>query len=135
MRLDSQSSVPKRSFPHKQKGVGFAGWLILILVLGTILSIGTKLFPVYMDNRMIEDLVEKLAEEKDVSLKPKAEIYKILTNRLKLNNVRDFDIEEKLEVVRSKGGTTLVLDYEERVSVGGNLDLIASFKKEVELPN
>ena len=133
--ISSPNRLARKPFPQKQKGVGFAGWLIIILLLGGVLSIGAKLFPVYMDNRTAEDLLDKLVEEKDLSLKPKAEIYKILSNRLKVNNIRDFDVENKLQVVRAKGGTTLVLDYEERVPIGGNLDIIASFKKEVELPN
>lgn len=122
-------------FPNKQRGVGFAGWLIIILVVGGALSVGTKLFPIYMDNNTISGLVDKLAEEPDVEMKSKSEIYKILENRMRLNNIRDFRVADNLEVVRGKDGTTLVLDYEERVPVIANIDLIVSFNKEVELSN
>lgn len=122
-----------RNLPFRQRGVGFAGWLIIILLFGGILSVGTKLVPVYMNNNTIGDLMDKLSEEPDVSIKSKAEIFKILSNRMKLNNIRDFKVEQNMEVVRTKDGTTLVLKYEERVPVVGNLDLIASFNKEVSL--
>ena len=138
MRLINSKSSPasfRQSFPSKQKGIGFAGWLAIILVLGGVLSVGTKLVPIYMNNNTVEGLLEKMADESEMSLKSKGEIYKILENRLKLNNIRDFPVEDNLNVVRTKGGTTLVLDYETRVPVAGNLDLIASFKKEVELRN
>lgn len=131
--MTSHLLEPSHSFPHKQRGVGFAGWLIIILLLGGVLSIGTKLVPVYLDNNTISDLMDKLSEEPDMSIKNKAEIFKILTNRLKLNNIRDFKVDENMDVVRTKDGTALVLNYEQRVPVAGNLDLIASFHKEVML--
>ncbi|MFN3238542.1 MAG: DUF4845 domain-containing protein [Pseudomonadales bacterium] len=120
-------------FPYGQRGVGFAGWLVIILLLGGLLSVGTKLVPIYMNNNTISGLMDKLSEEPDVAMKSKGEIFKILTNRLKLNNIRDFKVEENMEVVRTKDGSTLVLDYEARVPVVGNIDLIASFNKEVSL--
>mgnify|MGYP003625779205 CR=1 FL=1 len=122
-----------RSFPFRQRGVGFAGWLILILVFGGILTIATKLFPHYMDNNTIENLLDKLATEDGIAAKNKAEIAKIVANRMKLNNIRDFDLEDRMVINRTKNGTQLVMDYEIRVSVMGNLDAIASFKKEIEL--
>jgi predicted choloylglycine hydrolase len=120
-------------FPNRQRGVGFAGWLIIILVVGGAISVGTKLIPVYTNNNTIEGLMDKMAEEPNMAIKPKTEILKTLENRMSLNNIRDFDIDGSFEVVRSKGGTILVLDYEKRVPVVATLDLIASFNKEVEL--
>ena len=122
-------------FPNKQRGIGFAGWLIIILVVGGAISVGTKLFPLYMDNNTISGLLDKMAQESDMNLKSKSEIYNLLENRMKMNNIRNFDVEENLSVVRTKDGTSLVLDYEERVPVAGNVDLIVSFNKEVELAN
>lgn len=128
-----QTTQTNPAFPYKQRGVGFAGWLIIIFFVGGALSVGTKLFPIYVDNNTLEGLLDKMSEESNMSLKSKSEIYKVLENRLKLNNVRDFPIQDNLDVVRTKDGTSLVLDYEQRVPVGGNIDLLVSFKKEVEL--
>ncbi|MFT4676337.1 MAG: hypothetical protein ACI831_000328 [Candidatus Azotimanducaceae bacterium] len=122
-----------RSLPFRQRGVGFAGWLILILVFGGLLTIATKLLPHYMDHRTASNLLDKLSTEDGVAIKNKAEISKIVSNRMKLNNIRDFDLEDRLAVNRTKNGAQLVLNYEVRVSVIGNLDAIASFSKEVEL--
>jgi hypothetical protein len=124
-----------RSFPFRQRGVGFAGWLILILVFGGLLTVGTKLFPVYMDNNTMASLLDKMAEEDGMAEKPKSEIYKIVGNRFKLNNIRNFDVDRSIQVNRGKNGTSVILDYEVRVPVIANLDLIASFNKEVELRN
>lgn len=124
-----------RSFPSRQRGVGFAGWLILILVFGGLLTLGTKLFPVYMDHSTMANLLDKLAEEDGMAEKPKSEIYKIVTNRLKLNNIRNFDVDQNIQVNRTKNGTQVVLDYEVRLPVIANIDVIASFNKEVELRN
>ena len=124
-----------RSLPFRQRGVGFAGWLILILVFGGLLSVGTKLVPVYMNHNTIAKLIGKLAEENGMAIKTKSEISRIVNNRMKLNNIRDFKIDDHLEINRTKNGTELVLDYEIRVPVVSNLDLIASFNEEVELRN
>lgn len=124
-----------RSFPSRQRGVGFAGWLILILVFGGLLTVGTKLFPVYMDHSTMSNLLDKIAEEDGMAEKPKSEINKIVTNRFKLNNIRNFDVDQNIQVNRTKNGTQVVLDYEVRLPVIANLDVIASFNKEVELRN
>jgi hypothetical protein len=124
-----------RSFPSRQRGVGFAGWLILILVFGGLLSVGTKLFPVYTDHSTMSNLLDKMAEEDGMGEKSKSQLYQIVTNRFKLNNIRNFKVEDSLQVNRTKNGTELILDYEVRIPVIANLDLIASFNKEVELRN
>jgi len=131
----SLRAFPAKPFPAKQRGMGFVGWLIIILFLGSVLSIGTKLFPLYVNNNTVEDLLDKMSEEAGIGIKPKAEIYNILANRLKLNNIREFDVETNVQVVRAKGGTKLVMDYESRIPLIANVDLIASFDKEVELRN
>jgi len=122
-----------RSLPFRQRGVGFAGWLVLILVFGGLLTIATNLFPHYMDHRTASNLLDKLSTEVGVATKNKAEITKIVSNRMNLNNIRGFDLEDRLSVNRTKNGTELVLNYEIRIPVIGNLDVIASFNKEVEL--
>jgi hypothetical protein len=56
-----------------------------------------------------------------------------MRKRLKMNNIRDFDLKENLKIDRSKVGTELVLDYEVRVDLVSNLSLIAAFNKKVPL--
>lgn len=124
-----------KSFPSKQRGIGFAGWLVLILLFGGVLTVATKLFPLYLDHNTMSNILDKMAEEDGMANKRESDIHKILLNRFKLNNIRNFNVKDNVKVERTKNGTELVMDYEVRVPVMGNVDLIASFNKEIELRN
>ena len=50
-----------------------------------------------------------------------------------MNNIREFDLKESLQTDRTKRGIELVLNYEVRIHLVHNLDLIAAFDKKVPL--
>lgn len=123
------------NFPRDQKGMGFAGWLFLILIFGGVLTVGLRLFPHYLDHNTVAGVLDGLAEIDGLGSQPTATIRDRMNKRLNVNNVRDFDIEENIKIERSGTGARIVMDYEIRVPVVYNLDLVASFDKQVELRN
>ncbi len=120
-------------FSNHQRGAGLAGWLILVLVFGLFLTVGSKLLPVYMDYRTIASVLDKVGEEDGVAGKTRKNLMLMITKKLKINSIRDFNVRENLRVETTEDGRNLILEYEERVPLFKNLDLIASFKKEVRL--
>lgn len=123
------------NFPSDQKGMGFAGWMFLILIFGGVLTVGLRLFPHYLDHNTVAGVLDGLAEVDGLGSQPTATIRDRMNKRLNVNNVRDFDIEENIKIERSGTGARIVMDYEIRVPVVYNLDLVASFDKQVELRN
>jgi len=121
------------NFPNRQRGMGAAGWLILILVFGSIITAGTKLAPFYLDHNTMSNIMDKMALEDGMKKKPKRQILDTLQNRFKLNNIRNFPLKEKLTIDRTSNGTEVMLKYEGRVALVGNVDMIASFEKKIIL--
>jgi len=118
-----------------QVGASVTGVMMLVLLVGGGLTVGMKLVPLYMDHSTIETLLDKLATEDGMADKRKGELVSLLENRLKLNQIRDFPLQENLEIEKTRNGTELKLNYEVRLPLVGNVDMIASFSKEIELRN
>ena len=116
-----------------QVGASFAGWMLVIVLVVSAIVISAKLVPLYMDHSIIAKQMDAIAAEDGMAAKSKRELTAILKNKLKVNQIRDFPLEENLEVEKTRNGTVVRLNYEVRLPLIKNIDLIASFGKEVEL--
>ncbi len=125
----------KIHFPRKQAGMGAVGWMLMLAVFGSVLTVGLKLVPLYLDHNIMSKILDGLAEEEGVSQKRDGTISKMIQKRFKLNNIRDFKVRDNVEVKRSRDGVDIIMDYEVRLKFAGNVDLIASFDKSVKLKN
>lgn len=119
--------------PHYQRGLGVAGWIFMILLFGGVLTVGTKLFPYYMDHSTMSGVLDGIAAMDGVATKRTDEIRDLIKHRFKLNNIRDFPIKDEIEIKRTANGVDIVMDYEARVPLVYNVDLVASFHKQVAL--
>ena len=120
---------------RQQKGLGFAGWMIMLMALGSVISIGIKVAPLYSQHNTMSNLLDKMALEDGLAGLSQRTIKEKIQKRFKLNNIRDFDIDGNIEVKFTKNDTRVIMDYETRVPLVHNLDLIAAFNKEIELRN
>lgn len=116
-----------------QRGLGMGGWIFLILIVGGATSLGMKLIPLYMDNNTVVNVLDALATESGMEQKTDAAIFDMIEQRLKVNSIRDWPIADRMEIKRSSRRTELVMDYEVRMPIFQNIDVIVSFNKSVEL--
>jgi len=117
---------------HRQRG-SMGGVIVILLVVASVVSVGSRVVPLYLDHNTMGTIMEKMSQENGLALKTEASIRDSMRKRLKLNNIRDFDLKENLKIDRSRVGTELVLDYEVRIDLVSNLSLIAAFNKKVPL--
>ena len=117
---------------HRQRG-SMGSVLVILLVVASVVSVGSRLVPLYLDHNTMGTIMEKMSQENGLALQTEASIRDSMRKRLKLNNIRDFDLKENLKIDRSKIGTELVLDYDVRIDLVSNLSLIAAFNKKVPL--
>jgi Domain of unknown function (DUF4845) len=125
----------KPHFPRKQAGMGTAGWMLIVVVFGSVMTIGMKLVPPFLDHNTMSNILDGMAEEDGMAQKRDAAIEKLIKKRFKMNNIRDFNVGENLDIKRTRNGVEIVMDYEVRMNLIKNVDLIASFDKSVELRN
>ncbi|HIE85520.1 MAG TPA: DUF4845 domain-containing protein [Gammaproteobacteria bacterium] len=117
---------------HRQRG-SMGGIMVILLVVASVVSVGSRLIPLYLDHNTMGTIMEKMSLENGLALASEANIRDTMRKRLKMNNIRDFDLKEHLKIDRTKIGTELVLDYEVRIDLVSNLSLIAAFNKKVPL--
>ncbi len=125
----------KPHFPKKQMGIGLTGWMLMIAIFGGALTFGLKIIPPFIDHNTMSKVLDGMAEVDQLSLQRDETIKRMIRQRFKMNNVRDFDVHENVELKRSKKGVQVVMDYEVRTNLFMDVDLIASFDKSVELRN
>lgn len=121
--------------PNKQAGMTGAGWLVTILVVGSIATLAGKLVPLYVDHNIMSNVLDGMATESGFTLKTDPDIQKIITQRFAVNSVRKFDVRNNIKINRTSRGVDLVMAYEVRMPIIRNIDLIATFDKSVQLRN
>ena len=108
-------------------------FMVTLMVIAAVVSIGSQLIPAYMDHNTMRTIMNKMSEENGLARQTDSGIRDIMTKRMRMNNIRGFDLEERLETNRAEGGTELILNYEVRIHLVHNLNLIAAFDKKVPL--
>ena len=121
--------------PVRQSGLSFFGWLLTIMVLGSVITVGLKLIPLYIDHHTMSGVLDSMAEESVMANKRRYELGDMIKKRFRVNNIRDFNHKYNLQAKRGKSGDEVILDYEVRVPLFYNLDLIARFDKSVSFKN
>ncbi len=124
-----------KPLPARQKGLSFLGWLLTIMVLGSVITVGMQLIPLYLDHDKMSGVLDSMAEESGMANKRQYELEDTIKKRFKVNNIRDFNHKDNLKIKRDKSGVKIILDYEVRVPLVKNIDLIARFDKSVSLKN
>ncbi|MDG1231807.1 MAG: DUF4845 domain-containing protein [Pseudomonadales bacterium] len=110
-----------------------SGIVVILILVASSVSVGSRVIPLYLDHSTMGTIMEKMSLENGLALQNEANIRDTMKKRLKMNNIRDFDLKENLKIDRSKAGTELILDYEVRIDLVSNLSLIAAFNKQVPL--
>jgi len=123
------------NFPKQQRGMSGSGWLLLIVVLSGLVSVGAKLAPHYFDFNTISQVLDAMTREQGLVNRSVPDIKAQLVKRLKLNSIRDFDFENRMVIKRASDRIIIDMKYEVRVKLVANLALVSDFEKKVELRN
>ena len=121
--------------PKRQSGMSMFGIMMILLIVGAVASVASQLVPLYLDNNTVSKVLDTMATEDGMSAKRDDAIVKLITNRLRINNVRDFKVKDNIDIRRTRDGVELVMDYEVRMNLVRNIDMIVSFEKTIELRN
>ncbi|MEM9530773.1 MAG: DUF4845 domain-containing protein [Pseudomonadota bacterium] len=113
-----------KSVQH-QKGITLIGLTIVLALLGFAAFIGIKLFPVYQEYFSVVQAMKNVAAQPGVSRQEPREIQEMLVKRMYVSYVESVN-KSHIRVTRG-GGPTLVVKYEVRRPLIGNLDFVARF--------
>ena len=113
---------------QRQRGASFVFWVFFLALIGFLMMLGIKLFPVYYKGFTTKDIVESIAFEMSNKKPNKKQLWQSIDKRLNINSVYGVK-KEHFVYSKSKDEIEFGLDYEVRVPVIGNLDAVARFNQ------
>lgn len=119
------------SFSGRQHGFSKFGLLMTLVVLVTGLTFGLKVLPIYIDHNFVRGQAESLVESGRAATLTQAEIRSEVGNSLRVNNIRDFDLNS-ITSTRNNGAAVITIVYERRVPLFSNMDVVVSFDDRIE---
>ncbi len=118
---------------NKQKGLTGVSIIVLLVFFAFFAVALLKIMPIYFDSFKVGDVVSALKDERGLGEKPNSQIVKMILKRLDVNMVSDVT-KEHIFIEKIKNEVLIDVEYEVRKPMFGNLDVILSFKKSVEVP-
>jgi hypothetical protein len=112
----------------RHNGMTYLGMLILLIVIAFFAVVLIKVAPLYMEHFKVKSSLDSLAQESKDSqtvLSPQ-ELKRHLLNRLSINDVEHVK-QGDIKITREGRKTVVEVDYEARVNLFDNLDVVAKF--------
>lgn len=115
-----------------QKGWTMWSLSFTLLILGTAAWLGLKVVPLYMDNSTIKAALQSIQNDRSLADASYDEIYDVIDKRLDINGIRHLT-QDDIEFVEEATYTQVRIDYEKRLPLVSNMDLVLTFKNHVNL--
>ncbi|WP_096087263.1 DUF4845 domain-containing protein [Agaribacterium haliotis] len=119
----------------RQRGMSTSGLILTIGVVGFFLTLLFKMGPSYLDNMGVRSAMKSMLNNNpNIADMSKDKIYSQLSSYFTINGVRDVNPKDMV-IVRRKDRTLINHEYEVRVPVFYNVDVVMSFKNQIDSSN
>ncbi|MDT8283394.1 MAG: DUF4845 domain-containing protein, partial [Gammaproteobacteria bacterium] len=109
-----------------QQGLTMISWLVVIVFLLFQAVIAMNVIPVYLTDSTVKSIMEALPTDVTAKSASTKELQILVLKRLKMNNVYTIKVEN-IKVKKGRGENTVIIDYEPRGKLIGNLEYIVHF--------
>ena len=117
-----------------ESGMSLLAMLFFILIGGLLITCILKMGPVYLENwnfrSILTDLEEQFEQE---AILEKSEIRSKIMRRMNIDMIDAIKLED-VTIKRDDDDYLVTGDYEARVELLGNVDVVMKFKNQVRLP-
>lgn len=120
-------------FNVKQKGISPIGVLFVVCTFALLIMVALKLTTHYIDYNSIRSAFKSQAELPETKDASRAKIMSGIDKQLRINSIRDFNLNENAYINNEEGVMTLGVSYEVREHMFANIDVVLSFEYEVEV--
>lgn len=122
-----------QSSTTRQKGMSMLSALVVLAFGIFIVLLGVKMAPVYMENMAIGEVLEAVAQDRRSRTMGRSSLRDNIMRRLSINGVRDLPRDE-IEFKKTRHGLDILVDYEVRRPVVGNVSVVMVFSEKVTIP-
>lgn len=118
----------------QQRGMTAIGTMLVIGMIGVFVFVALKVYPIYYDSFKVGSQLNTMKSDSSLTTKTAAEITEQLMRRLQIDNVNSV---EKSDITVTKNGNrvSVSVSYVAQENLIGNMDILVSFDKEVEIGN
>lgn len=122
---------------YKQKGLTMVSWMVVLSFLGVVAVSALNIIPSYLNFFSARSILNGLETDSEIKGKTPSAINTMIAKRFGMNNLHEI-IKKKSIKLRSRslsdgGGVKVILHYEDRGRIVGNLYFVTVFDHEVEL--
>jgi len=110
------------------------GWLLSVVVVGFFVMCAFKIVPTYTDNLFVREALRALGEDSKLREMSKEDLKEKLARDFDLNGVRGMPAKS-IKVVRVKERLIVNIDYEERIPLIYNIDVVTYFENQLDTAN
>ena len=118
------------TFARSQQGLSILGWLMVLAVVAFFASTAFKVLPHYLDYMSLEKIITSVETDKASDVRTVGEFYNHVSKGMQVNNIRDLNMRDALQVKVENNEFLVHLKYEKREPLIENLDLVVNFDKE-----
>ncbi len=117
---------------HHQRGMTAIGWLLVLGLIAFFTLITLRLVPLYLEFAKVASVFESLQTEPGVTRMSKGEILSLIQKRFDVNDVANVNARDT-KVSKDKGRLNISIQYERREHLISNIDVVATFDKNIEV--
>lgn len=117
----------------KQQGITMISGLVIGVFLMFQIVIAMNVIPVYLTDSSISSVLSKLPSDVAATKASSKELKSMVLKRLGINSVYTIK-PEHVKVKKGRDQNIVIIEYEPRGTLIGNLEYIVSFKHEVSVP-
>lgn len=126
-----RNSLPNRT---NQKGMTLVSWLFLMALIGFIVLIVLRMFPIYTNHYKIEGVLHSLADENSLYSMNREELLQLIDRKLNINMASGFKHEHFTITLKENGNKVMAIKYEDRRNITGNIDVVVKFEDSIIVP-
>lgn len=118
--------------PANQRGMSVLGMMVTIFIIIFAVLLVIKALPPYMQAYAVREALNDIAKEPNATQMGKGKIKDKLERRLQVDGI-NAAITDNLVIDKQDGKVLIVLKYEKRVAVIGNIDFVFKFDEQVKV--
>ena len=118
------------TFARSQQGLSILGWLVVLAVVAFFASTAFKVLPHYLDYMSMEKIITSVETDTASDVRTVGEFYNHVSKGMQVNNIRDLNMRDAMQVKVENNEFLVHLKYEKREPLIENLDLVVNFDKE-----
>lgn len=118
-----------------QRGMSTSSLILVIGLAGFFLTLLFKMGPAYLDNMGVRSAMKSMVTNyPDIHELDKERIQSHLSNFFTINNVRNHNTKD-IKIIRTAERTLLNHEYERRIHLFLNVDVVMSFRNQLDSSN